>query len=97
MLTIEANIKNDKYTSEEEIIADFKVRILLKYSSILHTYSWYCNAFRKNRAGHFWGVTSYSAVNMILKASWLRQVHCLHWPYTVSYNENCEFGNDNKK
>ena len=26
MLTIEANIKSDKYTSEEEIIADFKVR-----------------------------------------------------------------------
>lgn len=31
MLTIEANIKNDKYTSEEEIIADFKVRILLMF------------------------------------------------------------------
>jgi hypothetical protein len=29
MLTIEANIKNDKYTSEEEIIADFKVQIVL--------------------------------------------------------------------
>lgn len=29
MLTIEANIKSDKYTSEEEIIADFKVRNLL--------------------------------------------------------------------
>jgi hypothetical protein len=36
MLTIEANIKNDKYISEEEIIADFKVRILLEYSSLLH-------------------------------------------------------------
>lgn len=39
MLTIEANIKSDKYTSEEEIIADFKVRILLlilKCSNILH-------------------------------------------------------------
>jgi hypothetical protein len=32
MLTIEANIKNDKYTSEEEIIADFKVRICFKSS-----------------------------------------------------------------
>jgi hypothetical protein len=34
MLTIEANIKNDKYTSEEEIIADFKVRNLLLNSEI---------------------------------------------------------------
>jgi protein polybromo-1 len=30
MLTIEANIKSEKYTSEEEIISDFKVRILLQ-------------------------------------------------------------------
>jgi hypothetical protein len=29
MLTIEANIKSDKYTSEEEIISDFKVSNLL--------------------------------------------------------------------
>ena len=35
-----------------------------------------------------------NAVNMILKASWPKQVHCFHWPYTVPYNENCEFWND---
>ena len=33
MLTIEANIKGEKYTSEEEIINDFKVTIQVVCSS----------------------------------------------------------------
>jgi protein polybromo-1 len=34
MLTIEANIKNDKYTSEEQLVADFKVSFIKYYQAV---------------------------------------------------------------